>query len=118
MFHSVTIETSGTNIAWRQTLEDSRNLIFAYVLHNNIYDDKHILLSGIVCQDETEEIADEHDLDNDADDLDDDDDDVTEDVPEHFADDLEIETKEKEINQVTSWCGKLMDSVFKTLACS
>lgn len=52
---------------------------------------------GIVCQDETEEIADEHDLDNDADDLDDDD--VTEDVPEHFADDLDIETKEKEINQ-------------------
>ena len=39
-------------------------------------------------------------MDNDADDLDDDDD-VTEDVPEHFADDLDIETKEKEINQVT-----------------
>ena len=38
-------------------------------------------------------------MDNDADDLDDDD--VTEDVPEHFADDLDIETKEKEINQVT-----------------
>ena len=56
-------------------------------------------LAGIVCQDETEEIADEHDLDNDADDLDDDD--VTEDVPEHFADELDIETKEKEINQVT-----------------
>ena len=66
-----------------------------------IDDDKHMLLSGIVCQDEAEEIADEHDLDNDADDLDDDDDDVTEDVPEHFADDLEIERKEKEIDQVT-----------------
>lgn len=78
---------------------------------NKIIGDKHILLSGIVCQDETEEITDEHDLDNDADDLDDDD--VTEDVPEHFADDLDIETKEKEINQVTFWCGKLMGSVFK-----
>lgn len=66
---------------------------------NKIIGDKHILLSGIVCQDETEEITDEHDLDNDADDLDDDD--VTEDVPEHFADDLDVETKEKEINQVT-----------------
>ena len=63
-----------------------------------IYDDKHLLSSGIVCQDETEEIADDHDLENDADDLDDDD--VAEDVPEHFGDDLDIETKEKEIDQV------------------
>lgn len=62
-------------------------------------------MSGIVCQDETEEIADEHDLDNDADELDDDD--VGEVLPEHFGDDLDIETKEKEINQVTLWCGKL-----------
>jgi len=58
-----------------------------------------------VCQDETEEIVDEHDLDNDADELDDDD--VGEVLPEHFGDDLEIETKEKEINQVALWCGKL-----------
>lgn len=50
-----------------------------------------------MCQDETEEIVDEHDLDNDADELDDDD--VGEVLPEHFGDDLEIETKEKEINQ-------------------
>ena len=37
-------------------------------------------------------------MDNDADDLDDDD--VGEVLPEHFGDDLDIETKEKEINQV------------------
>ena len=79
-----------------------------------MYGDKHILSSGIVCQDETEEIADEHDLDeHDADDSDDDDDDVTEDVPEHFGDDLDIETKEKEIDQVTFWCRKRMGSVVK-----
>ena len=73
-----------------------------------------MLLSGIVCQDEAEEIADEHDLDNDADDLDDDDD-VPEDVPEHFADDLEIETKEKEINQVTFFDVENLWTVFSNL---
>ena len=50
---------------------------------------------------------DEHDTD----DLDDDD--VAEDVPEQFGDDLDIETKEKEIDQVTFWCGKLVGSVVK-----
>lgn len=63
----------------------------------------------VVCQDETEEITDEHDLDNDADDLDDDD--VAEDASEHLVDDLDIQTKEKEIIEVTFWFGKLMCSV-------
>ena len=57
----------------------------------------------VVSQDESEEIVDEHDaeddLDNDADDLDDVD--VGEDEAEHLGtEDLDIQTKEKEITQV------------------
>lgn len=70
----------------------------------------------VVCQDETEEITDEHDLDNDADDLDDDD--VAEDASEHLVDDLDIQTKEKEIIEVTFLVWKTYVQCCPTLACS
>ena len=59
----------------------------------------------VVSQDESEEITDDHDpeddLDHDADDLDDVDVDVGEDAAEHLGtEDLDIQTKEKEIIQV------------------
>ena len=67
------------------------------------------LLGVVVSQDESEEIVDEHDVDehdveddleNDADDLDDVD--VGEDVAEHLgAEDLEEQTKDKEITKVS-----------------
>ena len=45
LFHSVTIESFGTNIAWRQTLEDSRNLIFVDVHHEKQACEGNILLN-------------------------------------------------------------------------